>query len=142
MVSQVLGTDQSKVRFLLAAPDKDKIMIDKAFELTMKAVSGEELTDDEKNYVRQRNAKYELVRYVYMEKMKHEGLELVNFHFTPGDSFVDTPIIDIVNNLLEFNQAIKDGKVTKVNFDDLEFVDLDDDALHNPPHSGKEKTTL
>ena len=108
-------------------------MFDKAFELTIKAMSGEELTEDEKNYVRQRNAKYEIVRYVYMEKMKNEGSELVNFQFSPGESFMDTPIIDIVNDLLKFNQAIKDGKVTPLDFGD---------ALHNPPHSGKEKTTL
>ena len=111
-------------------------MFDKAFELTMKAMSGEELTDDEKNYVRLRNAKYELVRYVYMEKMEHEGSKMVNFQFSPGDSFMDTPIIDIVNNLLEFNQAIKDGKVTPLSFGDVTLV------KHNPPHSGKEKTTL
>ena len=85
-------------------------MIDKAFELTMKAMSGKELTEDEKNYVRLRNAKYEIVRYVYMEKMEHEGSKLTDFHFTPGDSFVDTPIIDIVNSLLKINQGIKYGK--------------------------------
>jgi hypothetical protein len=108
-------------------------MLDKAFRLTMKAVSGKELTDDEKNYVSQRNAKYELVRYVYIEKMTHEGSKMVNFQFAPGESFMDTPVIDIVNNLLEFNKAIKEGKVTRLDFGD---------ALHNLPHSGKEKTTL
>jgi hypothetical protein len=85
-------------------------MFDKAFELTMKAIGGEELTDDEAKYLRLRNAKYELVRYVYMEKMEHEGSKLTDFHFTPGDSFVDTPIIDIVNSLLKINQGIKYGK--------------------------------
>lgn len=111
-------------------------MIDKAFELNMKAMSGEELTEDENKYLRERNAKYALVRYVYMEKMKHEGSKLTDFHFTPGDSFVDTPIIDIVNGLLKINENIKDGKVTPLNFGDVSLV------KHNPPHSGKEKTTL
>lgn len=110
-------------------------MFDKAFILTMKAMSGKELTEDEKNYVRLRNAKYELVRYVYMEKMKHKGSKLTDFHFTPGDSFVDTPIIDIVNSLLKINENIKDGKVTPLDFGDLNWID-------NPPHSSKEKTTL
>ena len=110
-------------------------MLDKAFELTMKSLSGEELTDDEKKYLHQRNAKYELVRYVYMEKMKHEGSGLTNFQFTPGDSFMDTPIIDIVNDLLKFNEAIKNG--------DYEVADFgDSNRKHNPPHTGKEKTTL
>ena len=84
-------------------------MIDKAFELTMKSLTSEGLTDDEKKYMRERNAKYELVRYVYMEKMKHEGSGLTNFQFSPGDSFMDTPIIDIVNDLMKFNEAIKNG---------------------------------
>jgi hypothetical protein len=108
-------------------------MIDKAYELAMKAIAGKELTDDEAKYLRLRNAKYEIVRYVYMEKMEHEGSKLTDFHFTPGDSFVDTPIIDIVNGLLKINENVKDGKVTPLDFGD---------ALHNPPHSGKEKTTL
>jgi hypothetical protein len=110
-------------------------MIDKALTIAMKAMSGKELADDEAKYLRERNAKYELVRYVYMEKMKHEGSSLINFQFTPGDSFVDTPIIDIVNDLLKFNKAIEDGKVTPLDFGDLNWRD-------NPPHSGKEKTTL
>lgn len=110
-------------------------MLDKAFELTMKSLSGEELTDDEKKYLHQRNAKYELVRYVYIEKMKHKGSGLTNFQFTPGDSFMDTPIIDIVNDLLKFSEAIENG--------DYEVADFgDSNRKHNPPHTGKEKTTL
>jgi hypothetical protein len=70
-----------------------------------------------------------------MEKMEHEGSKLTDFHFTPGDSFVDTPIIDIVNSLLKIKENIKDGKVTPLDFGDLNWRD-------NPPHSGKEKTTL
>lgn len=42
--------------------------MDKAFELTMKSLTSEGLTDDEKKYMRERNIKYEMVRYVYMEK--------------------------------------------------------------------------
>ena len=117
------------------APQKDKIMFDKALTIAMKAMSGKELADDEAKYLRERNAKYELVRYVYMEKMKHEGSSLINFQFTAGDSFMDVPIIDIVNDLLKFNKAIEDGKVTPLDFGDLNWRD-------NPPHSGKEKTTL
>lgn len=110
-------------------------MFDKALELTMKAFSGEQLTDDESKYLRARNAKYEFVRYVYMEKMKQEGSGLTNFQFTPGESFMDTPIIDIVNDLMKFNEAIKNG--------DYEVADFgDSNREHNPPHSGKEKTTL
>jgi hypothetical protein len=107
-------------------------MLDKAFELAMKSISGEELTDDEKKYVRERNAKYELVRYVYMEKMKHEGSGVTQFHFTPGESFMETPVIDIVNDLMKINESIKNG--------DFEIVDWDE--VDGPPHTGREKTKL
>ena len=110
-------------------------MFDKALELTMKSLSGEEPTDDESKYLRARNAKYEFVRYVYMEKMKHDGSGLTNFQFTPGESFMDTPIIDIVNDLLKINEAIKNGDSKVYNFGDLRWKD-------NSPHSGQEKTTL
>ena len=136
MAIHALGKGGTEARFLLAAPDKDLVMFDKALELTMKAFSGEQLTDDESKYLRARNAKYEFVRYVYIEKMKHEGSELKQFHFTPGESFMDTPIIDIVNDLMKFNEAIKNGKVKPLNFGDLSLV------KHNSPHSGKEKTEL
>lgn len=110
-------------------------MIDKAFELTLRSLSGEELTDDEKKYVRDRNAKYELVRYVYMEKMKHDGHELQNFQFSPGDGFMETPIIDIVNGLLKMYEAIKKG--------DYEILDFGDSSLiNNPPVTGRPKTKL
>jgi hypothetical protein len=112
-------------------------MLDKAYELTMKMFSGEQLTDDESKYLHNRNAKYELVRYVYMEKMRHDGVDLLNFQFSPGDSFMDTPIIDIVNGLLEVNEAIKNG-----DYEVLEFGDGTELRKSNPPHTGKEKTTL
>jgi hypothetical protein len=110
-------------------------MIDKAFDLTLKALSGEELTDDEKKYVRERNAKYELVRYIYVEKMKHDKSKLVDFHFTPGEGFMDTPIIDIVNGLLDMNEAMKNGDYEVLDFGDASWE-------HNPPNTGRTKTTL
>ena len=103
--------------------------MDKALELTVKSLSSERLTDDEKKYLHNRNAKYELVRYVYMEKMKHEGSEIKQFHFSPGDNFMDTPIHDIVNDLMKFNEAIKNGKVKPLNFGDSSLV------KHNQPHT-------
>jgi len=104
-------------------------MLDRAFELTMKSISGEELADDEKKYMRERNAKYELVRYVYMEKMKHEGSVVTQFHFTPGESFMETPVLDIVNDLMKINESIKNG--------DFEIVDWDE--VDGPPLRPAEK---
>jgi hypothetical protein len=40
-----------------------------------------------------------------------------------------------VNDLMKFNEAIKNGNYEAVDFEDLDWE-------HNPPHSGKEKTTL
>jgi hypothetical protein len=109
--------------------------MDKAFELTMKSLSDEGLTEDEAKYLRERNAKYEIVRYVFMEKMKHDGSEMRGFQFSPGDNFMETPVIDIVSRLLKVMQDIKDGKAKPLDFGDEVWK-------HNPPHSGKEKTTL
>jgi len=111
-------------------------MLDKAYELTMKMFSDKQLTDDESKYLHNRNAKYELVRYLYTEKVRHDGVDLLNFQFSPGDSFMDTPIINFVNGLLEVNEAIKNG--------DYDVVDFGDSSLvkSNPPDTGKEKTIL
>jgi hypothetical protein len=105
------------------------------YKLSAKALLGEELTDEEKKKLRDYNAKYALVRYVYMEKMKHEGSDLVNFQFTPGEDFVNTPVVDIVNGLLKINQQIKKGNYEVVDFGDSTLVD-------NPPNTGKPKTSL
>lgn len=105
------------------------------YELAIKSLLGEELTDDEKLRLQRRNSKYELVRYVYMEKMKHDGLELQNFQFSPGESFMETPIIDIVNGLLKMHEAIKNGDYEVLDFGDSHWV-------NNPPKTGREKTKL
>jgi hypothetical protein len=105
------------------------------YELSAKALVGEKLTDGEKKKLRDYNAKYALVRYVYLEKMKHEGSRLTQFHFTPGESFMHTPVVDIVNGLLKINQQIKNG--------DYEVADFGDSNLvGTPPNTGKTKTTL
>ena len=107
----------------------------KAFDLTMKALMGEQLTDEEKLYLQKRDAKYKLVQYVYMEKMNHDGAGLTQFEFTPGESFMDTPIVDIVNGLLKLDQDIKDGKYTPQVFGDS-------NRMSNPPKTGRVKTNL
>lgn len=107
----------------------------KAFDLTMKTFVCEELTDEEKMYLQKRDAKYKLVRYIYMEKMNHDNAGLTQFEFTPGDAFNDTPIIDIVNGLLKINQDIKDGKYTPQVFGDS-------NRMSNPTKTGRVKINL
>lgn len=70
------------------------------------------------------NTKYELVRFLYMEKMKGTGL--TKFHFTPGYKFETTPIIDIVNELMN---------IKVLNFSNADWI-------HNPPKTGRVKTKL
>ena len=104
------------------------------YELTMRAVLGLELTDEERVLFQRRNAKYELVRYIYIEKMKAEKSGLVDFHFTPNDeTFMNTPTIDIVNQLLKMNESIKNGDYEVISFGDRK---------DNPPHSGRVKQIL
>lgn len=58
-------------------------MFDKSFELTGKVLKGEELTEDEKKYLVDRNRKYELVRYLVLEHSQYKkGIKMTNFQFT------------------------------------------------------------
>jgi hypothetical protein len=115
------------------------------YELAAKSLLGGELSDEEKTRLQKRNAKYELVRFLYMEKMKGSGL--LNFQFSPGEGFEEAPTIDIVNSLLSVNEQMKDA--ISLDFGDGTFV-FDDDGkpiplrgvYGNPPHTGKTKSRL
>jgi len=58
-----------------------------------------------------------------MEKMKHEGSELKQFQFSPGDNFMDTPVIDIMNGLLKVYEDIKNGDYEVLDFGDSYWAD-------------------
>jgi hypothetical protein len=96
--------------------------MDKAFEITTDLLMGKEVSDEDKLWLQKRNAKYEIVRILYMEKMNYmysaDGMQLTNFQFTPGDKFAETPTIDILNDLLKFNETIKRGEFTEIKFQD------------------------
>ena len=72
-------------------------------------------------------AKYALVRHLVLEKSP----KLTNFHFTPGEKFMETPTIDIVNECLK----VFDGKPFR--FNDGKSLDPS-----NPPVTGQEKQKL
>jgi hypothetical protein len=107
-------------------------MISKSFELATKALMGKTLTDDEQKYLHNYNAKYNMVRQVYMEEARAAGVPIAAFHFTPGDSFMETSAFAIVDELLRMNKAILTGRVRSVGWDEVD----------GPPRSGKDKTTL
>ena len=99
-------------------------MLDKSHNLLLKHISGEDLTDGEKKYLKERHFRYELVKYLYLEKRRHmyEGAEkLVGFDFTPGDDFMDTPIMDTVNALVKLHEDTMCGaiKPTRIRFGDI-----------------------
>lgn len=115
------------------------------YELSLKSLIGKELTADEKKLLREYDAKYKIVRYIVMEKRKHKGFNLVDFQFTPGDGFMDMPILDIANGIIEsFSLPSK-----PLNFGDGTFV-FDDEGnpipqrgvYGNPPHTGLPKRSL
>lgn len=105
-------------------------MFNQNFDIGMKILLGEEVTDEERNRWNNRNLKYEIVRYVYLEKMQHDKTGLVDFHFTPDETFDDTPIIDLVNRLIKLDEDIRNGtvKVETLDFGDSKWV-VSDDAL-------------
>lgn len=111
-----------------------------------------DLTDEERSAVRERNIKYALVRFLYMEKMKGTGL--LDFHFSPGDSFMETPTIDVVNTLVDTMEKIASGEIECVplDFGDRTIFDSPEEkavyeAYHrgeksNPPVTGRPKTKI
>lgn len=96
----------------------------KAFEITTKMIVGEDVTDEEKSYARNYNAKYAIVRHLVMEKKKQERLGLKDFHFTPGEDFMETPTVDVVNSIIKSFSAI----VEPFSFGDLRL------RKSKPPH--------
>jgi hypothetical protein len=97
--------------------------------ISMKMIIGEEVTEAEAQQVKEYDLKYALVRYIYMEKKKHDTPEnvpvLTQFHFTPGEGFMETPIYDMVDELLKIDLSVRKGNYK-----------------HNPPVTGREKREL
>ncbi len=140
--SQGGNTDSSSVG---CANTKENMMNLDIYKLSAKAFVGEDLTDDEKKLLREYDAKYKIVRHIVMEKRKHEGFNLVDFQFTPGDKFMDLPILDLANGILKsFSAPSK-----PLDFGDGTFV-FDDEGnpipqrgvYGNPPHTGLPKRSL
>ena len=73
----------------------------KALEVTTKMIIGEDVTDEEKSYARNYNTKYAIVRHLVMEKMQQEKLGLNDFQFSPGEDFMKTPTVDVVNSIIK-----------------------------------------
>lgn len=107
----------------------------------LKLLSGEKITEAECEMMRARKFKYEMVRILYLEKRNHNpnGPELTNFQFFPGNDFENTPIIDVVNELLKFDDDIESGKIVPVPMD---LSDYNMKKTSNPPFTGVEKRDI
>ena len=103
----------------------------KAFEITTKMMVGEDVSEEEKSYAKNYNAKYAIVRHLVMEKMKETKIGLKDFHFTPGEDFMSTPTVDVINSIIELFSA----KSTPLDFGDSSWI-------NNPPNTGRTKTKL
>lgn len=76
-------------------------MIDKAFDITTRLLMKEEVSEEEKLYLKNRNAKYELVRYLIKDYYKHNSeAELKDFHFSPGEEFDNTSALEIASAIV------------------------------------------
>jgi hypothetical protein len=71
------------------------------YELSAKSLVGEELTTEQKKLLHDYDTKYRLVCYLVMEKQRLEGINLLNFQFTPGDSFMKTSALDVANAIIK-----------------------------------------
>jgi hypothetical protein len=114
---------------------KEKLMNYDTALLGIKALVGEEeLTPEELSHLQEYDLKYSIIRYVYMEKMKADGHPMSNFHFTPGDGFMEVPIFDFVQTLLDINEELKNAKP----------MTFGDSKRHfgNPPNTGQEALDL
>lgn len=108
----------------------------KAFEITTKILVGEDVTEEEKSYARNYNAKYSIVRHLVMEKLATDKTkDLKNFHFTPGQDFMTTPTVDVINSLLGVFTDIENARPEPLNFNDAS-------VQSNPPTTGMPKRNL
>ena len=102
--------------------------------LGLRAILGEDLTAEETHALREYDLKYQIVRYVYMDKMKTDGCPMSDFHFSPGDKFMETSVYDMVKTIVDMNEELRNAKP-------LSFGDSKN-PVHNPPTTGKEKVDL
>ena len=96
-------------------------MVDNIF---LKALVGEEVSEEEKARWKSYAEKYQAVTEQYLAKREELGLvELQRFHFTPGDNFENSSVEDIVEELIKFDAAPK----KELKLDDFNLVPWTDE---------------
>ena len=81
-------------------------------EISMKALTliGP-MTEADSTYVHERAIKYQLVRFMVVEKLNHSDSDMKtkDFHFSPDTNFMDTPIYDVVNVIVKTFEELVAG---------------------------------
>jgi hypothetical protein len=90
-------------------------------DLLMRAMLGEVLTPEEQAELKARNFRYELVRTLYMEKMKHLGVNIKNFHFTPGDDWMNVPVYDMLSMFIEIHEKRESGEYKPIDMSQVDW---------------------
>lgn len=114
------------------------------YELSAKAIVGEDLTDDEKKTLREYNVKYKLVRHLVIEHRRNQGFEIADFQFSPGDEFMKASTLDIANEIIKSFAAPS----RSFRFGDSNFIFTDDGTpikrgtYGNPPVAEKPKRPI
>ena len=122
-------------------------MLTGILELSLKQfVAEEELTEEEKKKLREYDIKYKLVRFLVMEKRNQVNgdKKLKDFQFTPGDKFLETPTIDIVNSIIEsFSLPARPLDFGDGTFEfDENGIPLRKRFADNPPRTGIQKKSI
>lgn len=111
----------------------------KAAKIAAELFVGEEVSVEDREYLMDYNHKYEEVRRKYLEhRNAGKDLIMVNFHFSATDSFMECTVDEILEELIEWDKAIAEGRIKRKR---LDFGDLDWKES-NPPNTGVEKKPL
>lgn len=107
---------------------------ERIFDIATKALVGDEISEEDSKFLRERNARYKMVQFLYLEKVNHNNREdkskVIDFQFTPRSEWMKMPILDIVNELVELDRKIQSGEIKPQPLDfgdfDLKEIELDD----------------
>jgi hypothetical protein len=89
-------------------------------DILTRAMLGEVLSAEEQAQLKARNFRYELVRTLYMEKMRALGVNIKNFHFTPGDKWMDLPVYDLISSLIGIHEKRESGEYKPIDISELD----------------------
>lgn len=93
----------------------------KVADIAVRGLMDKDVSDDDKQFLREYEVRYALVKFLYKEKYNqlYPDQKLINFSFTPGDGFMETPIVDLVESLLEIKRKTDSGQYKPIPLSNL-----------------------